>query len=84
MDFGPSTENNENVGNDYRVDVNRLLPNGQSNPNVGKLYADVAQSRQYQDNSVNDIRILSTYKFEVPRVFGREINLKQRFAVIGG
>ena len=93
MDFGPYTKNNENVGNDYRIDVNKYLPTllpGQTtpsptatpvlNPNFGKAFADVAQSRQYQDNSVNDVRLLTTYKFAAPKVF----DLKQRFALIGG
>jgi hypothetical protein len=84
MDFGPSTKNNENVGNDYRHEVNRLLPNGAPNPNVGKPNADLARSRQHQDNMVVDFRALSTFKFEVPKIFGLDVDLKQRLAGIGG
>lgn len=82
--YGPITPITEGAGGEYRIDVNRLLPNGQSNPNVGKAYADVTQSKQYQENLQKDIRLLTTYKFDVPQLFGWNIDLKQRFSLIGG
>lgn len=79
-DIDPITRYTEQLANDYRIDVNRLLPNGQPNPGFGRAYADVGQSTQYQQNGVDDYRFLSSYKFEVPTWF----DLKQRFSMIGG
>ena len=67
----------EGSAGDYRIDVNRLLPNGQPNPNVGKAFADVAQSKQYQENLQNDIRFLTTFKFDRQKIFGLNVELKQ-------
>ena len=78
--YGPITPITEGPANGYRIDVNKLLPNGQANPNVGKAYAEVSQSKQYQENYQQDIRLLTTYKFDAPRLF----DLKQRFSLISG
>ena len=82
--YGPITPVTEGAGNDYRIDVNKLLPDGRPNPNVGKAYADVNQSKQYQENLQKDVRFLTTFKFARPKVFGLNLDLKQRFSVIGG
>lgn len=78
--YGPITPITEGTGGSYQIDVNNILPNGQPNPNVGKPYVDVVQSKQYQENLQKDIRLLTTYKFDVPKLF----DLKQRFSLIGG
>ncbi len=80
MDHDAEARNTEGRGTTNYVDVNRFLPNGQTNPKFGVPFADVDQNIQYQDNRVEDIRLLTTYKFDLPRVF----DLKQRFSVIGG
>jgi hypothetical protein len=80
MDHDAEARNTESRGGERRVDVNRLLPNGQSNPKFGVPFADVDQNIQYQDNRVEDIRLLTTYKFDLPKAF----DLKQRFSFIGG
>ncbi len=80
MTFGPTEQTTDQTGNNYVIDVNKLLPNGLTNPNVGKPYAEVTMGRQYQENQVKDIRALTTFKFERPNLFG----LKQRFIAIGG
>ncbi len=77
---GPITPVTEGPAGEYRIDVNKLLPNGLTNPNFGKAYADVNQSKQYQENYQQDIRLLTTYKFDLPKIF----DLKQRFSFIGG
>ena len=84
MVFGPSEQTTDNLGNNYLIDVNRLLPNGLPNQNVGKPYADITLGHQYQENMVKDIRFLTTYKFAVPKLLGLNIDLKQRFSFIGG
>lgn len=80
MDHDAEAKNTESRATDYRVDVNRLLPNGQPNPKFGKVFADIDQQIQYQDNRVEDVRVLTTYKFDWKKAF----DLKQRFSVIGG
>ena len=82
--YGPKEETTESTGSSHQIDVNRLLPNGAPNPNVGKAYSEVTHSHQYQENLQNDIRFLTTYKFDRPRVFGFNVDLKQRFSLIGG
>lgn len=63
-------------GSDRRIDVNRLLPSGASNPNYGKVYSDTGgQDVQYQQDSVKEYRLTTTYKFDIPKAF----DLKQRF-----
>jgi hypothetical protein len=79
-DFGPVTGVTESLASEYRIDVNRLLPNGQPNPNVGKAYADIEQSSQYQANLVDEVRFLSSYGFAKKEW----LDMKQRFSLIGG
>ncbi|WP_414664661.1 TonB-dependent siderophore receptor [Horticoccus sp. 23ND18S-11] len=80
MDHDAEAKNTESRATDYRVDVNRLLPNGQLNPKFGKVFADIDQQIQYQDNRVEDVRFLTTYKFDWKKAF----DLKQRLSFIGG
>ena len=80
MDHDAEARNTESRGANHYIDVNRLLPNGQANPKFGVPFADVDQNIQYQDNRVEDVRLLTTYKFDLPRAF----DLKQRLSVIGG
>lgn len=80
MDHDAEAKNTESRATDYRIDVNRLLPNGQANPKFGVPFADIDQQIQYQDNRVEDVRFLTTYKFDAPRAF----DLRQRLSVIGG
>lgn len=82
--YGPITPITESTAGEYRIDVNRLLPNGAANPDVGKPYAEIVQSHQYQENAQDDIRVLTSFKFGVPVLFGRNIDMKQRFSVIAG
>lgn len=80
MDHDAEARNTESRATDHRIDVNRLLPNGQTNPKFGQRFADIDQQIQYQDNRVEDVRLLTTYKFEWAKAF----DLKQRFSVIAG
>ncbi len=80
MDHDAEARNTEARASNHYIDVNRFLPNGQPNPKFGVPFSDVDQNIQYQDNRVEDVRLLTTYKFDLPRV----LDLKQRFSVIGG
>ena len=71
------SHNSETLMQEYRVDVNKLLPNGQLNPKFGVPYTDSQRNTQNQSNLVDDLRGLVTYSFETPW-------LKQRVSVIGG
>lgn len=79
FDQDTGSHNTEALAGDYRVDVNRVLPDGRPNPKFGVRFADADQTLQYQDNTIDEVRLLSTYKFESKKAF----DLKQRFAVIG-
>ncbi|MEY2879197.1 MAG: hypothetical protein RLZZ15_1577, partial [Verrucomicrobiota bacterium] len=79
-DIDPTQINTANPPNDYRVDVNRLLPSGATNPNFGKAYSEGSDSRQYQANNVTEFRFIATYQFEAPKMF----QMKQRFSLNGG
>ncbi len=79
-DIDPVALYSQGVPSDYRIDVNRLLPTGASNPNFGKAYADFGQNSQYQQNGVREYRFDATYKFQVPKWF----DLKQNFVLNGG
>jgi outer membrane receptor protein involved in Fe transport len=69
------------LGGDRRIDVNRQLPGGAANPNFGKYYSDTGgQDVQYQQDSVKEYRLTTTYKFDIPKAF----DLKQRFNFNGG
>ena len=75
-DVDPVQRNTGALASDYRIDVNRLLPNGAPNPNFGKAYSDTGtQATQYQQDSVKEYRLMTVYKFEVPGAF----DMKQRF-----
>lgn len=78
FDQDTGSHNSEVVAGDARIDVNRLLPDGRPNSKFGVRFADVDQRRQYQDNTIDEVRLLSTYKLDLPRAF----DLRQRFAAI--
>lgn len=67
----------ETLFQDYRIDVNRVLPNGQPNPKFGVPFADTQRNTQNQTNHLDDLRLLLTYGFDTSW-------LKQRISVIGG
>ena len=48
-----------------QFDVNRLLPDGRTNPNFGKAYADFGQNSQYQSNNVNEFKFTANSSFQV-------------------
>lgn len=50
--------------NDMRKDPNQFLPNGQSNPNFGKLYVDGNPWVQRQWQDPRDFRLMANYTFE--------------------
>jgi hypothetical protein len=79
-DIDPVALYSQGIPSEYRLDVNRLLPNGGPNPNFLKEYADWGQNSQYQQNGVREYRFIGTYKFEIPRAF----DLKQNFVLNGG
>jgi hypothetical protein len=55
---------------DFRVDVNRLLPDGRINPNYLRSYSEWgAGGSQYQQNSLDEYSAEATYRFAVPRWF---------------
>lgn len=78
FDQDTGSHNTELVAGEARIDVNRLLPDGRPNPKFGVRFADADQRLQYQDNTIDEVRLLSTYKLDVKK-FG---DLKQRFAGI--
>lgn len=64
---------------DYRIDVNRLLPDGTINPNFLRAYSEWgAGGSQYQQNSSDEYTAEGSYRFTVPRWF----DLKQTFNAI--
>ncbi|MEO6567598.1 MAG: TonB-dependent receptor [Opitutaceae bacterium] len=79
-DVDPVALYSQGLPGDYRIDVNRLLPTGETNPNFGKAYSEFGQNSQYQQNGVEEARFIVNYSFEQPRWFG----MKQRFVVNGG
>lgn len=62
-------------------DLNKQLPNGQANPNYGKLYSDYFLDQQIQDHRVNEVRGQFSYHFDTT-VFG--IPWKQLLSVSAG
>lgn len=76
-DGDPFYDYTDQLPGDYRIDVNRLLPNGQTNPNFGKAYSDFGQTFQYQQDKVREYKAAGTYRFALPRLF----DLKQRFSM---
>lgn len=63
---------------DYRVDVNRVLPGGASNPNYGKAYTDLVRLTGQSENTLDEARVMANYRFEPTNW------LKQSFSGIGG
>ena len=59
------------------IDINKQLPNGATNPNYGKAFADFFLSKQTQERSVTEARAQVDYKFE-GEAFGAPF--KQRFS----
>ncbi|MEO7414872.1 MAG: TonB-dependent receptor plug domain-containing protein [Opitutaceae bacterium] len=55
--------------NEYRVDVNRLLPDGRANAYFLRGYADAEQNRNYNQDAVREFKGLASYRFFVPRFF---------------
>ena len=79
-DGDPHYENTDQLPGDYRIDINRLLPSGATNPNYNKAYSDFTQSFQYQQDKVREYKVAGTYRFAAPRLF----DLKQRFSMNAG
>ena len=79
-DGDPFYDYTDQLPGDYRLDVNKVLPSGATNPNFGKAYSDFGQSFQYQQDKVREYKAAGTYKFEAPRVF----DWKQRFSMNAG
>ncbi len=69
------------LGTGVNVDLNKLLPNGQTNPNFGKLYSDYFLDAQTQDHWVNEVRGQYSYHFDTNLW---KVPLKQLFSVSGG
>ncbi|HEU5081684.1 MAG TPA: TonB-dependent receptor [Opitutaceae bacterium] len=67
----------ETLLQEYRIDVNKTLPNGQPNPKFGVPYTDTQRNTQNQSNLVDDLRGLVTYGFDVK-------GWNQRISLIGG
>jgi len=63
------------------VDINKQLPNGQSNPEYGQLYSDMFLDKQLQDRSVNELRAQLNYHFDA-NVFS--VPVKEWFSLSGG
>lgn len=73
-DVDPATLYAQGHPGDYRIDVNRLLPNGQTNPNFRKAYSEFGQNSQYQQNGNEEYIWMGNYNFTIPRFF----DMKQR------
>lgn len=55
---------NQNLFSTYRIDVNKVLPDGSTNPNFSKAFTDNERTKTLQGNIVSDIRALANYRFE--------------------
>lgn len=75
-----SAKNYEGAGNIY-VDLNRQLPDGTPNPNVGKPFADFFLSKQTQERTVSEVRAQVNYRLE-GEVFN--IPVRQLFTLAAG
>lgn len=80
FDSDQTAKDYEGAGNIY-VDLNRQLPDGTANPNVGKQFADFFLSKQRQERSVSEVRGQINYKFE-GEVFN--VPFSQLFSLAGG
>lgn len=74
------SQNYEGVGN-WALDVNRQLPDGQTNPNFGKKFGEFFLSKQTQDRGADELRVQVTYRLEA-QLFGRPY--RQTFSVSAG
>jgi outer membrane receptor protein involved in Fe transport len=74
------SQNYEGVGF-LALDINKQLPNGQTNPNFGKRYGDFMISAQTQEREVKELRAQLNYKFE-RQLFGQPY--RQTFSVSAG
>lgn len=63
--------------NEYRIDVNTVLPGGASNPNYGKAYQDRQVARHTPRNNVSQVHALVNYRFNTRW-------LKQNFVALAG
>ncbi len=68
-------------GTGVNYDLNKQLPNGQTNPNYGKLFSDFFLDEQIQDHWVNEIRGQFNYHFDT-KLWG--VPLNQLFSVSAG
>lgn len=69
------------LGYGAAYDLNKQLPNGQPNPNFGKLYSDFFLDAQTQDHWVNEVRGQFSYHFDAT-VWN--VPLKQLLSVSAG
>ncbi|MBP8257495.1 MAG: TonB-dependent receptor, partial [Opitutaceae bacterium] len=58
---GQSGNNSYNL---YRVDVNRILPGGGTNPDFGKAFTDTQPILLLGENWVNDYRALANWRYQ--------------------
>ncbi|MBE2213038.1 MAG: TonB-dependent receptor plug domain-containing protein [Opitutaceae bacterium] len=70
----------EGAGNIY-VDLNRQLPDGTANPNVGKPFADFFLSKQTQEREVSEVRAQVNYRMD-GEIFN--IPVRQVFSLAAG
>lgn len=63
------------------IDLNKQLPNGQTNPNFGKLYSDFFLDKQVQNHRVNEVRGQLSYHFDT-KIFN--VPLNQTLSVSAG
>lgn len=79
-DVDPTVLYSQSLPGDYRIDVNRLLPDGSVNPNYLQAYGEWTQNSQHQQDSNDEYSGQVNYKFAIPKWF----DLKQSFNVIAG
>lgn len=64
------------------IDLNKQLPNGQTNPNFGKKYSDFFLGKQVQNHRVDELRGQLSYRMVDAKLFG--IPLNQVFSISAG
>ncbi|MEO6567309.1 MAG: TonB-dependent receptor plug domain-containing protein, partial [Opitutaceae bacterium] len=80
-DVDPTVPYSQGQPGDYRIDVNRLLPDGvTTNPNYLRAYSDWTPNSQHQTDNLTEYVGQVNYRFALPRLF----DLKQRFNLIAG
>src|SRR6185295_14199339 len=62
---------------DYRIDVNRVLPGGATNPNYGKPYTDLTRITGQSENTMDEARVMANYRFDRSWI-------KESISAIGG